>query len=321
MPEQTLQFGSLVRRLVGGLLFGLFMAARAAVGAEPDLPTTPITQELAPGVFLYINANGSNSGFVIGTHSVALIDAQQSPADARRVLAEIRKRTSLPIRYVIITHQHSDHYFGAQVFVPPAELIAHPEVRNRYANHLEEEFKFRKALLPNLDLSEVKAVLPSVTVEGEGRIMTLHLGGKDLEIHHFGLGQTPDALFIYLPADKILFVGDVFNRKSINYMGNATSLKGWFQILERIEVMDVTIYAAGHARPASRKDIVSYRRMLNDFVESVRKALADGLSVEQAMAQITLPQYADWRNYGRFTKRNVKGLYELFSKDTKAPGS
>lgn len=289
-----------------------------AAAAESDLPKTPIVQELAPGVFLYINANGlSNSGFVIGTDAVALIDAQQSPADGQRLLAEIRRRTNLPIRHLVITHQHSDHYFGAQIFVPPAELIAHEEVRNRYANNLAAEMQLRKQLRPSLDLSEVKPVLPSITVQGEGKVMTLHLGGRHLDVYHFGPGQTPDALFIYVPEHKILFVGDVFNRRSINYMGDVTTLDGWFKILDKLEAMDVKVYAGGHALPASHEDFRSYRQMLNDFIVSVKKAIADGLTVEQAVAAITMPQYAGWRNHERFTRLNVIGLYNRFQSQGK----
>lgn len=305
-----------VRNSAVGLLTGLFcLIGGMAQAADSDLPKTPIVKELAPGVFQYVNADGLwNSDFIIGKDSVAVIDAMLTPAGARKVLAEIKKRTDRPIRYLIITHGHSDHYFGAQVYVPPAELIAHESVRDHYANHLAEEFKFRKSISPNVDLSEVKVVLPTLTVDGMGKVMTLHLGGKDVEIYYFGPGQTPDALFTYLPADKILFTGDAFNRKSINYMANATTLKGWFGILDKIEAMDVKLYVGGHGLPATKKDFQAYRQMMNDFIDAVKQAMAKGLTAEQATAEITLPQYKNWRNYESFTKRNVIGLYKRFQK-------
>lgn len=306
-----------LRKYAIGLVAGLCcLAAGIARAADPDLPKTPIVKELAPGVFQYINANGLwNSGFVIGKDSVAVIDAMLTPADARKVLAEIKKRTDRPIRYLIITHGHSDHYFGAQVYVPPAELIAHESVRDYYANHLAEEFKFRKTVSPKVDLSEVKVVLPTLTIDGTGKVMTLHLGGKDVEIYYFGPGQTPDALFTYVPADKIMFTGDAFNRKSINYMANAVTLKGWFDILDKIEAMDVKLYAGGHGLPATKEDFRAYRQMMTDFIDGVKQAMAKGLTAERAAAEITLPQYKNWRNSENFTKRNVVGLYERFQKE------
>jgi len=307
------------RRIVAGAVAALLcLWAGNASAFDPELPKEPVVKELAPGVFQYINANGRwNSGFVVGSDSVAVIDAMLTPADARKVLAEIRKRTDKPVRYLIITHQHSDHYFGAQVYVPPAELIAHEAVRHHYSRNLEKEFRFRKTVSPKADLSEVKVVLPTMTIAGEGKRMTLHLGGKDIDIHNYGVGQTPDALFIHVPADRILFTGDVFNRKSINYMAGAPSLDGWFRILDRIEAIDATIYAGGHGLPAGKEDFRAYRQMLKDFIDGVKGAIASGLSVERAAAQITLPQYKGWRNYENFTRRNVIGLYKRFQREAK----
>ena len=287
--------------------------------SDPELPTEPEVHEIVPGAFFYINANGRwNSGWVEGDDGVAVIDAMLTPADARKVLAEIRARTDKPIRYLIITHQHSDHYLGAQVYAPPAEIIAHREIRHHYTHNLEQEFAFRAQISPNADLSEVEVVLPTITVDGEGKVMTLHLGNRDLEVYFYGPGQTPDALFIYLPADKVLYCGDVFNRKSINYMGNATSLDGWFAILDRIEAMDVDVYLGGHGLPATKGDMNAYRGMMNDFIGGVTESLDRGLTAEEAVAALDLSKYREWRNYNNFRERNIVGLYRNFEADRAA---
>lgn len=307
------------KRLAFAIAIGLGLAFAAPLpGTTQELPKEPVVKELAPGVFLYINRNGLwNSGFIIGRDGVAVVDAMLTPAEARLVLAEIRKRTDRPIQYVVITHQHSDHYFGAQVYVPSAALIAHPAVREHYSRNLAREMKFRKSLSPDFDLSEVKVVLPTMLVQGEGKVLTLNLGDRDVDIYHFGPGQTPDALFVHLPAEKILFVGDVFNRKSINFMANATSFDGWFRILDRLEAMDAAVYAGGHGLPATKADIKDYRRMMTDFIDGVKDAVRRGLTEDQAAAALTLTQYSDWRNYKNFTKRNVVGLHERFAKEAK----
>ncbi len=280
---------------------------------DPDLPKKSEVRELAPGVFQFIKANGSwNSGFIITSAGVAVVDAMLTPAWAHRVREKIRERTDKPIQYLLITHRHSDHYFGAQVFVPPAELIAHASVREHYTKNVKREFAFRRRISPKADLSEVVVRLPSITVEGPRT--RLYLGDTEIQLLYFGPGQTPGALFIYLPKEKVMYTGDTFNRKSINFMANATSIEGWLSILDKIKAMDVKVYAGGHGIPAVKSDIDGAKRFIRAMVNGVKGAIADGLTVNQAVQKLTFPEFRQWRNYDRFIHRNIKGLYKRFQK-------
>ena len=72
----------------------------------------------------------ANAGFVVGDNGVAVIDTLQDPEAARALLAEIRKITQLPIRYVVNTHYHIDHVNGNDVFAGAgAMIVAHRHVR------------------------------------------------------------------------------------------------------------------------------------------------------------------------------------------------
>ncbi|MBI2370533.1 MAG: MBL fold metallo-hydrolase [Deltaproteobacteria bacterium] len=281
---------------------------------DPTLPPHQTVVKVTDTVHLFMTPRGGpNASFVVTPAGVVVVDSLVTPALARRLLAEIRKVTPLPVRYVINTHEHSDHVFGNQVFSPPAEIIAHENVRAHYIKNVDREFAFRRSISPGIDLSEVKVTLATLTLSGTRSTLTLHLGGREFQIHHFGPGQTTGDLFIYLPDEKVMFTGDSFNRRSINFMGNMASYEGWLRTLDQIGAMDVRVYVAGHGHPATKGDIAAYREMLESFHTEVKRGVERGASVQELLRTLTFRQYQGWRNYERFVHRNIEGLYKRFA--------
>jgi cyclase len=111
---------SVTRTLAAALLWLAVFAGGGAARAQPADPGPPfVLKELAPGVWAAIDRGGragANAGFVIGDDGVAVIDSFYRPEAAPALLAEIRKLTPLPIRYVINTHYHIDHVAGDNTF-------------------------------------------------------------------------------------------------------------------------------------------------------------------------------------------------------------
>lgn len=281
---------------------------------DRTLPQQETVVKVTDDVFLFMTPRGGpNASFVVTSDSVVVIDTLVTPALARRLLGEIRKVTPLPIRYVITTHEHSDHVFGNQVFSPPADIIAHESVRTHYIKDVDREFAFRRRLMPTVDFSEVKVTLPTITLSGERPTLRLHIGGREIQIHHFGPGQTAGDLFTYLPDEKVLFTGDSFNRQSINFMGAMASYEGWLSTLDRIGAMDVQAYVGGHGHPATKADISAYRGMLQSFYEQVKRGVEGGASLDDLLRTLKFRQYQQWRNYEGFVHRNIEGLYRRFT--------
>jgi len=284
---------------------------------DPDLPQQAELRQITESVYLYLTPNGGpNAGLILTTDGAIVVDTLVTPAWARSFLAKIRKITQAPIKYAIITHYHSDHFFGNQVFSPPAEIIAHQWVRDYYLHSAEQELAFRKRLMPDVDLSEVKITLPTITLT-EGTVR-LFLGGREVQIHQWGPGQTRSDLFIYLPDEKILFTGDSFNRKSINFMGSLGSFKGWLRALDAIEQMDVRVYLGGHGLPATKADVAAYRRMLLAFRDEVGRGRAQGRTLDELIRTLVFPAYRQWRNFDRFVHPNIKALYEAWADPRRA---
>lgn len=281
---------------------------------DTTLPEKQTVVKVTNNIHLFMTPKGGpNASFVATPDGVVVIDTLVTPALARQLMKEIRTVTSQPIRYVINTHEHSDHVFGNQVFSPPAEIIAHENVRIHYIKDVEKEFAFRRSINPGIDLSEVKVTPPTITLSGAGSVLKLYLGGREFQIHHFGPGQTSGDLFTYLPDEKVMFTGDSFNRRSINFMGDMASYEGWLETLNRIGAMDVRVYVAGHGHLATKADIAAYREMLESFYSEVKRGVEKGGSLPELLRTLTFRQYQGWRNYQGFVHRNIEGLYKRFA--------
>ena len=121
----------LPRWLLIGLCIGcIAKAAEAGLQVSEVAKNTWVAQGAAA---LGTTANRnfiSNAGFIVTDAGVVVIDALGSPAMASELLAEIRRVTQQPLRYVIVTHYHADHIYGLQVFkAAGATLLAHDGAR------------------------------------------------------------------------------------------------------------------------------------------------------------------------------------------------
>src|ERR1700686_3581012 len=154
-----------------------------AAGQEPA--TGPAHFSIVPvseGVFAAIARDGDrasvgNAGFIVGSEGVLVVDTFAAPEAAEELLAEIRRRTKLPVRWAVNTHYHLDHVGGNAVFSRAgAVLIAHENVR---AWMRTENLKWRKEDTPEDRAMRARLVLPDVT-HREG--LTIWLGDRKAEV-------------------------------------------------------------------------------------------------------------------------------------------
>ena len=135
--------------IAAGLTVGLsaprVMAQAPADGAilEKDIPIK--VTEVAPGLFYQYHHQESNNAFLVTDEGVLVIDTRQHPRRAEELLATIRKHTDKPIKWVVNTHAHGDHYFGNSVFKREgATFIAHRDTAGMMKAHLGVEMKRRQ---------------------------------------------------------------------------------------------------------------------------------------------------------------------------------
>jgi cyclase len=232
---------------------------------------------------------GANATAVIGADAVLLIDPLIAPAYGHRLAQALRAYTEAPVRYVVFTHHHSDHSWGAAPFEDAgAVLIGHRECRERMLAEHPELVERRRAQDDIADLfADARPVPPSITFD-EG--VELHVGGIEVEIWHPGAAHTPGDAFLFLPEERVAVCGDLlFAGYHYNY--EHASPDGVRAGLRALESLDADVFIPGHGAPGS-PELLSAQAAYHDAVRDIVGASAakdDAAVVEDIRARF--PDY------------------------------
>ena len=287
--------------LLLALLLAVPAALAAATGAgeieEKEIPLR--VTEVAPGLYFQYHHQESNSAFFVTDEGVLVIDTRQHPKRAEELVATIRKYTDKPIRWVVNTHAHGDHYFGNSVFKREgATIITHRDTAGMMRAQFDREMKRRMGYFRQrkYDPAEVTLVMPDLTFDSR---LTLTLGGRTVELFYVGPGQNPGDTFIHFPKERVLYAGGPFSKESWPNPSFTPSIPGWIDVLRKIAAMDVEKYLGGHGDVGTRQDVLNEAQMLADFDAGMRAAVAKGMTPAEIVKSAPFEKYRHIRNYYR----------------------
>ena len=299
----------LVRR--GSTLGGLLLLASGMVlpAAAQEAPAAEFLQ-VGPGLYFNYDFAGSNSAVLITEEGVLVVDTRTHPVDAELLLAEIRERTDAPIRWVINSQFHGDHYMGNSVFAREgATIIAHRDTQAVILERFDYEVATRPFEQRGLNREEVELVLPDLLFD---RRLTLDLGGYTVELIYLGAGQNEGDTLVYFPHARALHTGGVFHNRSWANTSYTPSIEGWISVLRAMRAIDVDSYLPPHGSIATEQDLDDFIEFLDNLHAGVRNAIDQGASTEEMLLANPFPQYSGWRGYER-RERNLTALYELLT--------
>ena len=238
---------------------------------------------------------GSNSAVIINDEDVVVIDSMISPAAAVALAKELKAITDKPIRYVIDTHFHFDHAHGNQIYPDDVEIIGHEFTYDMLVNgesvgRTYTGFRDWWANEPGGEEGQ-KGLVPTPPTTTITDKMTLYRGDREIQLLYFGRGHTGGDVVTYLPAEKILFTGDLL-LEGMPYMGDGF-LNDWVQTIESLKSLDFNIVVPGHGRPFSDPDRIDHlKSLLADLWERIGNACSQGLSAAEAAEQIDMTDHA-----------------------------
>jgi cyclase len=156
-----------------------------------------------------------------------------------------------------------------------------------------------------------KARLPQVTYRDR---LTIHLGGKEIQILYLGRGHTRGDSIIFVPQDRIAYVSELFFSDQFLYINDGYGLS-WLKTLEAIEALPADIFVPGHGPipedpKESREGLHRFRQILVDLRDAVQEAIARGATEDQAAAAIKLSQYEKMQGYRSQREVAVRRMYK-----------
>ncbi|MDW8434265.1 MAG: MBL fold metallo-hydrolase [Aquificaceae bacterium] len=250
--------------------------------------------ELSPGVFgvlgTYQQVNKENRGFIsnayfiITREGVFVVDALSTYKLGKELVETIRTKTKLPIKYALITHYHTDHFYGVRALKEAgATIIAHPWSWE----YLESDasgrmFRARLDILGKDLMRGTKLLGPDVATQSS---MSIRMGGEVFEVHHFCKGHTDGDLVLWTPRRKILFAGDLVFGGRVPFLGSGNS-RTWLLCLEKIKELSPEMLLPGHGEPLVGKDNILKQvdwtaNYIKDIRTVVERLYMEGYDVEE----------------------------------------
>ena len=317
---------------------------------------TPRLIELVPGVYAYEGSQDgyccdvnqkeplgpnqqdqstvrTNSLVVVTDDGVVVADGMDSPQLGRRMLADIRKVTDKPVKYLINASPHADHTNSNEVF-EDATIVAHWNGRKAM-----EEFNKRPwghTGGRNQPGAKYNITIPQVVFGTEqwdapatrDEKMTLMVGGKQIDLYYFGWGHTRGDIIVHLPAEKVLFMSENFFSRIFISVGEGRA-EQWLDTVGKAMKLDYEWVIPGHGEiygmsaAELRAEFEKCFEMVKLIVDNVKEHVDRGDSLEKTMADADtfMGEFAKRSFYessrpdlAGLKERSIRSTYESFMK-------
>lgn len=342
-------------KIFASLLAALFIVGCLTVWPQAGPSNLFTVKQVANGVYAVIaqphRPDNCNSALILLDDGVLLADTLSTPSSARALIAQIHQLTNKPVKYVVNTHFHWDHYWGNEAFAeafPGVRIISTQRTRddmerlglgnllisnwsNRFPKLIEQWKQMLEketdpatrqgmqlridqwsAVLP--EIQSLHPVLPNVTFEKE---LTLDRKSRTVEILWMGPAHTPGDAVVYLPKEKVLASGDLLAGDTPFI--DQVAPYDWIETLNKVEALDFDTVIPGHGDVMQGKDrLVLWKSYLGDVMSKVSEQYAQGTSMEDAKKQV-IPWLKEKygskfdENFPYSVEGNVQAIYRLIS--------
>lgn len=300
-------------------------ATLAAAMPEAGLHAKIEPQQVSPHAWFVQGGTGvassanegfnSNAGFVVTDDGVVVVDALGTPALGEALLAAIRRVTPRPVRRLVLTHYHADHFYGAGTFkAAGAEVWAQQAAREYLTSGEAERRREQRAqdLFP--------WVAPDMPIVKPDRYLGEHtaftLGGVRFELDHMGPAHSPEDLIVVLPDDGVIFAGDILFAGRIPFVGEADS-RAWIARIDALLALKPRVMVTGHG--AISRDPARDLALTRDYLAYLREAM--GRAAEELVPFDEAYARTDWSRFSKLpafeaaNRVNAYGTYLLMERE------
>lgn len=257
-----------------------------AFASQADLTDKPVTfARLSENAYAYTTEGDPNTGVVVGEDGVMVIDTQATPAMAQDVIRHIRQVTDKPIKYVVLSHYHAVRVLGASAY-QPREIIASEATLELIRERGKEDMASEIGRFPRLfrDVESIPGLTwPTITFARE---MTVWMGKLEVRISQIGAGHTRGDSIVWLPAQRVLFSGDLVEYNAGIYTGDA-QLAEWPATLDRLAALKPERLVPGRgAAMMTAADSLKAIAFTRDFVGALYACAKEGVAAGKNLRQV-----------------------------------
>ena len=276
-------------------------------------------QQLTAHVYAVIGDSGpassanrgfnANAGFVVTPAGVVVFDSLGTAPLGEALVQAIRRVTRQPIKLVVISHYHADHFYGLQAFkAQGAEVWAQSHVKQELASDLIQQrlAQRQRDLYPDVD-DKQRIVPADKWIDGDH---AFELGGIHFKIITAGPAHTAEDIMLWVQEPRVLFAGDLFFQGRVPYVVGA-NLKGWLASLSKMSTLEADWVVPGHGQPSRdpKPGIALTRDYLQFLMASMGKGAEDMLTFEEAYARV---DWGPWVSMPAFEAANRLNAYTAY---------
>jgi glyoxylase-like metal-dependent hydrolase (beta-lactamase superfamily II) len=254
--------------------------------SQADLAEKQVTfARLSQSAYAYTAEGDPNSGVVVGDDGVMVVDAQATPAMAKDVIRHVRTVTDKPIKYVVLSHYHAVRVLGASAY-GAREVIASQTTYEMIKERGREDMASEIGRFPRLfrGAEEIPGLTwPTMTFD---RQLTIWLGKLEVRLIHVGAGHTRGDSIVWLPAEKVLFSGDLVEYNAGIYTGDA-HLAAWPDTLERLRALGPERLVPGRGPAlATAPDSIRAIEFTQNFVRRLYECAREGVAARKSLREV-----------------------------------
>ena len=261
-------------------------------------------RQVIPGHYVYSTNNEGrlfNSGVVATSDGVLVFDALDSDAIARAERQAIADVIKQPVRYLVMSPFHDPFNGGSAVYADVFK-IAHDNYRAGLIDQMQRG---------NVPADVQRARMPNATFRDR---MTFYLGGKEMQVLHFGAAHTRGDSILFVPQDRIAYMSEVFFNEEFPNMAGGYGVS-WIRVLDAVRALDADIFIPGHGPipddpKQTRAALDRARQILVDARDGIQNEIARGATEDQAVAAVRLEQYQKLPSFAAQREVVLRRMYK-----------
>jgi cyclase len=272
----------------------------SGASAWPQQPPSGGLRQIIPGHYVFASST-YNSGIIVTTGGVVVLDALNSEAVARAEREAIANTIRQPVRALVSSTFH-DNYSKGNIAYADVLKIGHENYRSDLLALMQRQ---------KVSAEEQAARQPTQTFRDR---LTLHLGGKEIQILYVGRAHTRGDSIVFVPQDRIVYLSELYFADQFLFINDGYGLD-WLRALDAVDALGADIFVPGHGPvPAdpreTRQGLRRFRQMLVDVRDAVQREIGRGATEDQAVAAIRWPQYERLLGYDAQRETAVRRLYQ-----------
>jgi len=256
-----------------------------------------------------------NAGFIVTSEGVLVIDTLGTPKLGRRVIATIRSLTDKPIRYLIVTHNHPDHSYGAEPFanIEGMTVIAHVgSIQYNLSETLDASVQYRRELLTE-DMRGFKPVAADTYIDVDPFMSyRIELGNDVFEIYNTGMHHSHGDLVVHQLKQGVVWISDLAFNQRTTFLGDGHSqqiiiAQDWLR--EKFSTANLMVPGHGSAQTAPFPMVAKTQDYVQRLHDAMAKAVDEGVDMYDAVQGV---EFSDWKGtylYEENHRANANFIY------------